>query len=365
MKVSELLRFFESKVPPLLQEGYDNSGLQVGDTDQELTGVLVAVDVSEAVLKEALSVGANLVITHHPILFHALKKITPRSYVERCVAYALKHDLVLYAAHTNLDNSPIGLNHYWAHKMGLQSCRALLPLSDYHYKLTTYLPVGDADRLRTAFWGAQLGQQGDYTGCSFSTDGVGRFCPGEQAHPHVGKPHEWHAEREEMVSILLRRDQLTLAREVIAATHPYEEPAVDLYPLRYRDPLIGAGIIGTLPTPIPFGEFMERLKSWQPIRNVAHSKILRDPIQKVAYCGGSGAFLIREAAGQGADLFITGEAKYNDFWDAQDLVTLATIGHYESEQLSVQLLTDILSEKKGTFVLHKANSCENPIHYVK
>lgn len=365
MKISELIHFFESKVPPLLQDGFDNTGLQVGDTAQELTGVLVAVDVSESVLREARELGANLVFTHHPILFHALKKITPRSYVERCVAYALKHDIVLYAAHTNLDNSPIGLNHYWAHRMGLQDCRVLSPVSDYHYKLTTYVPTAEAERLRVAFRDAGLGTQGDYSGCSFSTEGVGRFAPGDGAHPYVGATGAWHAEREEMVSILLRRDQLSTAQSLIADTHPYEEPAVDIYPLRYSDPRTGAGIIGHLEEPLSISELTERMRSWQPIRSIAHSKVLRDPVRKIAFCGGSGAFLMKEAARQRADIFITGEAKYNDYWDARDLVTLMTIGHYESEELSVRLIYDLLSQKKGIFAIHRASSCENPIHYVK
>lgn len=365
MKINELIHFIESQVPPTLQDGFDNTGLQVGDTDRELTGVLLAVDVSEAVLQEAREVGANLVITHHPILFHALKKITPRTYVERCVAYALKYDLVLYAAHTNLDNSPIGVNHYWAERMGLRDCRVLSPKEEYHYKVTTYIPVADAEALRTALRDAGLGAQGEYSGCSFSTEGVGRFCPGAEAHPYVGAAHEWHAEPEELVSILVRKDQLALADRTIRTAHPYEEPAIDVYPLRYSDPHTGAGIIGTLPEPLTLEQLIGRIKSWQPVSSIAHSKVLCDPIRTVAFCGGAGAFLMKEAARAGADIFITGEAKYNDYWDAQDFLTLMTLGHYESEQLTVRLLYDLLSQKKGTFVIHQATSCANPIHYVK
>lgn len=363
MMIKDIIRDFESLVPLSLQESWDHSGLQVGDTNREVTGVLVAVDVTEAVLEEAVERGANLVVTHHPLLFHALKSVTPHSYVERCVTYAIKHDLVLYAAHTNLDNSPIGVNHYWAEQMGLTDVRALEPMSGYHYKMNIYIPRADADSIREALMSSGIGTQGAYSGCSFSVSGMGRFRAEKGANPFAGIEGEWHTEPEECISVLLRRDQLRTARHIVDMVHPYEEPAVDLLPIQHNDPMIGSGIIGTLPEPLTFEELIDRMAAFQPVRNVIHSALRSDKIRTVAYCGGAGAFLMKAAAAAGADLFITGEAKYNDYHDAIDMVPLITLGHYESEELTKKLLNNLLCQKSSTFAVWYSNRCKNPLNY--
>lgn len=364
MKISEIIRDFERQVPLSLQEGWDRSGLQVGDPDREVTGVLVAVDVTEAVLEEAVERGANMVVTHHPLLFHPLKSVTPRSYVERCVAYALRHDLVLYAAHTNLDNSPIGVNHYWAAQMGLLNARALEPKSGYHLKMNVYTPIGHADHLRQAMAEAGMGTQGAYGGCSFSMRGEGRFCPQEGATPFIGTAGQTHMEPEECISILLRRDQVGSAHRIIREVHPYEEPAVDLIPLEYSDPMTGSGVIGRFPTPMTIEEVIERMSTFQPVESVAYSTLRTDKIETVAYCGGAGAFMAQAAAAAGADLLITGEAKYNDYHDAVDRLPLMTIGHYESEELTKKLLSNLLCKKSSTFALWYSIQCKNPLNYI-
>lgn len=230
MKIKELLNYFEEQFPLTAQDSWDNSGLQVGDTTQEIKGVLVAVDITEAVLQEAVEKGCNLVVTHHPLLFHPLKQITPKSYVERCVTFALKHDIVLYAAHTNIDNAPHGVNHYWATQMGLKHCHVLQPLREYHYKLTTYVPHTAADKIRQALKTAGIGEMGAYAGTSFSVAGEGRFIPSTQATPYVGEIGEWHIEPEVMITTLCTKSQIGQAISVVRQTHPYEEPAIDLFP---------------------------------------------------------------------------------------------------------------------------------------
>lgn len=364
MKIKDILRDFETEVPLSLQESWDHSGLQVGDTDREVTGILIAVDVTEAVLEEAVEKSANLVVTHHPLLFHAVKGVTPRSYIERCITYAIKHDLVIYAAHTNLDNSAIGVNQYWAQQMKLRNARALEPMSAYHYKMNAYVPETHAEELRAAFMAEGLGTQGAYSGCSFSVGGAGRFRAGSGANPFIGAQGLWHTEPEECISILLRKDQLSTAERVICASHPYEEPAVDIFPIQYSDPMVGSGVVGELPEALTLDELIERMAAFQPIHNIAHSALRSDKIRTVAYCGGSGAFLLKAAARAGADLFITGEAKYNDFHDAIDLIPLMTFGHYESEELTKKLLNNILCKKNGTFAVWYSSQCKNPLNYI-
>ena len=365
MKIEEILRYLEGEFPLALQDSFDHSGLQVGDVHRELTGVLLGVDVTEDLLREAVRKGANLVVTHHPLLFHPLKGLTPRTYVERCTAFAVKYDLVLYAVHTNLDNAPRGLNRYWAERVGLLpgTLRAIRPTPEYHYKLQVYVPSAYACKVREALREVGAGRQGDYEGCSFSTGGVGRFAALPGAHPFVGRVGEWHEETEELVSVLLPKHLLSVALGAMRRFHPYEEPAFDVIPILHEDPATGAGIIGELREAVPLETFLKGLKSWQTTSPIALSPVLHDEVKRIAYCGGAGAFLLGDAARLGADLFITGEAKYNDFHDAQDLTTLAVMGHFETEWFATEVLAEVLSEKKGNFAVHKALELMNPLRY--
>lgn len=365
MKIEEILKHIESEFPLSLQDSFDHSGLQVGDVHQELTGVLLGLDVTEDLLREAVRKGANLIVTHHPLLFHPLKSLTPRTYVERCTAFSVKHDLVLYAVHTNLDNAPRGLNRYWAEKAGLLpgTLRAIRPVSGYHYKLQVFVPSSYAGKVREALRESGAGRQGDYEGCSFSADGVGRFAALPGANPFVGQVGEWHEEAEEMVSVLLPKHLLSAALCAVRRVHPYEEPAFEVIPVLHDDPATGAGIIGELRESVPLETFLKGLKSWQTTSPISLSPVLHNEVKRIAYCGGAGAFLLEDAARLGADLFITGEAKYNDFHDARDLTTLAVMGHFETEWFATEVLAEVLSEKKGNFAVHKALELMNPVRY--
>lgn len=363
MKIKEIIEYLETKYPLSWQEDWDNSGLQLGNVDQDLSGILVAIDTTEDVIQEALEKGCNLVVTHHPLLFHPLKRISTQTYVERCVSLVLKHDLVLYAIHTNLDNSPEGVNGYWAERMGLRNVKALDPLKGQYFKIITYVPLDAVDSIRKALLNHGIGKQGLYDGTSFSVQGEGRFRPLSGASPHVGEVEKWHVEKEEMVSVLCAKEDLKKALTTLRTTHPYEEPAIDVIPILNSNPNLGAGVIGDLPEPIEVHELFEMMKSWQPIDSIAHSKILKERVQRIAYGGGACRDYMKEATKQGADIYITGEAKYNDFYDAQDCITLVTIGHYESELHTEEILIKALSQKNGTFALHRASSSQNPITY--
>ena len=365
MKISELIYFLETQVPVSLQESYDNSGLQLGNTDQECRGVLLAIDITEAVLQEAVDLSCNAIFTHHPLLFHSLRRITSETYIERCVAFALKHDLVIYSAHTSLDNSPLGPNFYWARMMGLRNVQVLEPKSDYYCKVVTYAPLQDAYAIRTALADAGAGMQGEYSGCSFSFNGEGRFTPSSDAHPHCGAPDEAHVEPETCIAVLVDRGRLSTVLSALRSAHPYEEPAIDVLPISYQSPEVGGGVIGDLPRPMTLKEIVDSMSTFQPIERVCHSRYDGHKVSRVAFCSGSGASLYKRAGRMGAELFITGEAKYNDFYDATDYTVLATYGHYESELMTQNILGNILSEKMGTFALHYSVNSANPVNYLE
>lgn len=365
MQIADLIRHLEERVPLSLQESYDNSGLQLGDPRQECTGILLALDPTEEVLAEAVSLGANAIFTHHPLLFHPLKRITPETYIERSVRFALRHDLVIYSTHTSLDNSPLGPNAYWARRMGLLHPEVIEPIRDYHYKVVTYLPESDADRMRSVLREAGAGEQGDYSGCSFTVRGEGRFVPSLEAHPYSGTPGEPHMEPECCVSVLVDRGRLPGILRALRAAHPYEEPAIDVIPTAYDAKATGSGIIGDLPRPMTLSEVLDAMADFQPVERVCHSRYDGRPLRRIAFCSGAGAFLYRRAGRMGAELFLTGEAKYNDYYDATDYTVLATFGHYESELITCNILGEILSEKIGTFALHYAANSANPVTYLE
>lgn len=361
--LSEVIAYLDREIPRTLQESYDNSGCQVMPPDVPLTGVLLAVDVTEEVVLEAVERGCNLVVSHHPLLFKGVKQVGQRTYIERALGIAIRHDLAIYSAHTSLDNLYGGVNHYWSKRMGLLHCHTLQPLEAPMMKVITYVPCSAAAAMYAALREVGAGKQGVYEGCSFATAGTGRFVPGQGASPYVGELGQWHAEPEEMIATMCRSHELPAVERAIRAAHPYEEPVIDAFPLTYRDSDFGAGIIGELPEPMEVRHFLDLLKERMELTTIAHSRLLKEQVQRIAFCGGSGAFLRPVAARLGADLFITGEAKYNDYYDATDDVTLVTIGHYESEAWTKALLYDILCRKIPNFVLQYAERCANPVCY--
>lgn len=364
MIIQDIIEAIEAVCPRAYQESYDNSGVQVGDTKREATGALLCVDVTEAVLEEAIRLGCNLVIAHHPILFKPLKRLTGSSYVERCVELAVRHGLVLYAAHTNADNAPQGLNALLAERFGLLNTRPLEPLQGKLLELVTFVPTEYADAVRQALWQAGAGRLGHYDCCSFSHAGIGTFRAAEGANPFVGAISELHHEAEERISLVLPAYRQGAVLQALHAAHPYELPAVSLIPLANDHPSAGGGIVGDLPSPISEREMLLHIKEVFGLKVLSHSAWRERPLRRMAICGGSGAFMWRRAAQEGADLFLTGEAKYNDFFDAGEHLLLVTIGHYESEEVANELFMRIISQKFPTFATHKSSVATNPVNYL-
>ncbi|MDR0891922.1 MAG: Nif3-like dinuclear metal center hexameric protein, partial [Mediterranea sp.] len=307
MEIRQIVNALERFAPLPLQDGFDNAGLQIGLTDAEVTGALLCLDVAEAVVDEAIALGYNLIIAHHPLLFKGYKSITGRTYVERCVLKAIKHDIVVYAAHTNLDNAPGGVNYKMAEKLGLKNLRVLEPKENSLLKLVTFVPEAEADKVRKALFAAGCGSIGGYDACSYNLRGEGTFRAGEGTHPFCGTVGELHHEAEVRIETILPAFKKAAVVRALLEVHPYEEPAFDLYPLQNLWAQAGAGIVGELETSEDERTFLQCVKQTFSVGCVKHNQLSGRQVSTVALCGGAGAFLLPKAISSGADVFITGE----------------------------------------------------------
>ncbi len=364
MKVKDITNHLESLAPRAYQESYDNSGLLTGEPSLEITGVLVTLDCTEEVVQEAIDRGVNMIVAHHPIIFKGLKKLTGSNYVERTVLKAIRNNITLYAIHTNLDNVHTGVNRKISEKIGLTNLRILLPKKDTLSKLVTFIPHQHAEAVMKALHEAGAGQIGNYKNCSFRVEGMGTFMPNDEARPHIGRANQQESVKEIRVEMIFSS---YLEGRIIGAlrkVHPYEEVAYYLTHLNNENQEAGSGMIGSLEQPMEPIEFLRRLKSSMNLNIIRHTRLLDKKVAKVAICGGSGSFLRHQAISSGADFFVTADFKYHEFFDADGKITIADIGHYESEAFTKELIVEILKEKFPTFALNFSTTDTNPIRYL-
>ncbi len=364
MKIKEIVSALERFAPLPLQDGFDNAGLQIGLTEAEATGALLCLDVTEAVLDEAIGLGYNLVIAHHPLLFKGCKSITGRDYVERCILKAIKNDIVIYAAHTNMDNAWGGVNFKIAEKLGLKNVRVLEPKEEALVKLVTYVPVAQAEEVRNALFAAGCGCIGRYDSCSYNVEGSGTFRAQEGTRPYCGAVGELHTEAEVRIETIVPAYRKAEAVRALLKVHPYEEPAFDLYPLQNTWQQAGAGVIGELEKPETELEFLKRVKKTFEVECLRHNKLMGREIQTVALCGGAGAFLLPLAIRQRADVFLTGEIKYHEFFGHEGEILLAETGHYESEQYTKEIFYTIIRDLFPSLDVQQTRVNTNPIKYM-
>lgn len=362
--VGDIARAIEEFAPLSWQESYDNVGLQLGDRSREATGALLCIDVTEEVVDEAIARNVNLIVSHHPLLFKGVKSLTGKSAVERTVIKAIRNDIAVYSAHTNLDNAPGGVNYRIAEILGLQNVRILDPVHGLLMKLVTYVPVADAESVRRALFSAGAGHIGNYDCCAFSQQGSGSFRAGEGAHPYCGSIGEIHHEPEERIEVILPAYLQSAVVSALLSAHPYEEPAYDLIALQNSWQNVGGGIIGELPCAEDETELLQKIKSGFFAGCLKHSRLLNRPVRTVAVCGGAGASLASCAVAAGADLFLTGEIRYHDYFEYDGRILLAEIGHYESEQFTKDIFCDIIQKKFPTFAIHYTKVETNPINYL-
>ncbi len=364
MQIKTLLQILDNWAPFSYQEDYDNSGLLIGSKDAEVTGVLVSLDLTPQIVEEAVSLGANTIISHHPILFRGLKRITDADdIVQQCVVDCIKKDINVISLHTNLDNVHNGVNAKIAEILEVKNNRILAPKSHTMSKLSYFVPKKNHEAVKQALYHAGAGTQGNYAECSFSTEGTGTFTPLEGSNPYLGKLGQPTSTPELKVEMVFESQLQSQLVSTLQEVHPYETVAYDVLPLYNTNPQVGSGMIGELETPLPFADFMERIKERFHMPYLRHTAVVQDPIQKIAFCGGAGSFLIPVAKAHGADVYLTGDMKYHDFFTSDNKITLVDMGHYEMEQYTSQLIVDYMSQKNLTFAVHLTQNHTNPIKY--
>ncbi|MCF8370863.1 MAG: Nif3-like dinuclear metal center hexameric protein [Bacteroidales bacterium] len=364
MTVQEICKTIEDIAPLAYQESYDNAGLLVGDPKMEVTGGLISIDVTEEVVEEAIQKKCNLIVAHHPIIFGGVKRLTGRNYVERTVIKAIQNNIAIYAAHTNLDNVTGGVNSKIAEKLGLENCRILMPLNDELRKLVVFVPVDHAEKVRSAICDAGAGKIGNYDHCSYNATGQGTFRAGEGSDPFVGEPGKIHFEEEIRIETIFPKVRQGAVVQAMIQAHPYEEVAHDIYPIENKYALAGGGMIGTLPVPVSETDFLNTLKSVFGTGCIKHTNLLQKKIKKVALCGGSGSFMLKKAIAAKADVFVSGDFKYHEYFDAEGKILIADIGHYESEQFTKDVFYEILMKKFPKFALCLSGVETNPVNYL-
>ncbi|MCU0442771.1 MAG: Nif3-like dinuclear metal center hexameric protein [Bacteroidia bacterium] len=360
--VAHFTQLLEQLAPPSLQESYDNAGLITGTPEQGVTGILVSLDCTEEVINEAIQKQCNLVIAHHPIVFKGLRRLNGNNYVERTIIKAIKNDIAIYAIHTNLDSVRFGVNHQIAERIGLKQVQILAPSAGQLNKLVTYVPQSHLQNVQQALFDAGCGHVGNYDHCSFLVNGTGTFRGGSQTTPFVGKPGEDHQEGEVRIETVFPK---WLQKKVITAlkqSHPYEEVAYDIYQLEQNHQLVGAGMIGELPEPMPQADFLQLLYKQMNVKVIRYTNGPAS-IRKVAICGGAGSFLLGAAKAAKADVFVTADVKYHEFFDSEQQTMIADIGHYESEFFTKHLIRDVILEKFPTFAVLLSETNTNPIQY--
>jgi len=365
MKIKEILQSLEQWAPLAYQESYDNCGIQAGNANQDVKGILITLDTIEEIIDEAIAKNCNLVIAHHPLLFKGLKSITGKNDIERALVKAIKHDITIYAIHTNLDHVANGVNLRICDRLGLVNIKTLVGKTGLLTKLQAYVPKKDKEQILTALFHAGAGDIGNYSSCAFRSEGIGSFLPNEQAKPHVGKALQMEYVEEVKIETVFPTH---LKNQIVAAlkqAHPYEEVAYDLFELENTWESVGSGMVGELPQTMPAEAFLKHVAQGMGINTFKYTHAFQGQIKKVAVCGGAGSFLLKNALQAGAQAFVSSDFKYHEFFDAEKDILVADIGHYESEVYTKELIYDFLIEKFTNIAILISQTNTNPVRYFR
>lgn len=363
MILQNIITEIENFAPLPYQESYDNCGLLTGNKQMEITGALLTLDCIEASVDEAIKKKCNLIIAHHPIIFGGLKKLNGNNYVERTVIKAIQNNIAIYACHTNLDNVKLGVNRKIADKLGLVNQQILAPKKSLLKKLVTFVPNDYLEKVRGALFNAGAGNIGNYDQCSFSLLGTGSFMGNENANPFIGKKGELSLENEIRLELIYESHREFSILSALKQNHPYEEVAYDIYQLENYYQNIGSGMVGEFEKALSENEFLEHLKAVFKLKTLKFTQLMNKPIKKVALCGGSGSFLLKNAISSNSDAYVSSDFKYHEFFDAEDKILIADIGHYESEQFTPEIFYEIISNKFPNFATYLTEINTNPVNY--
>ena len=363
-KIAEIITVLEELAPLAYAEDFDNVGLLVGDQNMEVSGILVCHDALESVVEEAIVKKCNLIVCFHPILFSGLKKITGKNYVERSVLKAIKNDIAIYALHTALDNHQYGVNKIFCDALGLTNTKVLIPKQNFIRKLVTYTIPENADPLRNALFDAGAGNIGNYENCSFNSKGIGTYMGNEHSNPEFGERFEFVEGNEIKIEVIFEKYLEPKILKALFGNHVYEEIAYEIYDLQNSHQNIGLGMIGELKTPMQEKDFLLFVKEKMQSEAIRHTQFRKKPIQKVAVLGGSGSYAIKNAITAGADAFLTADLKYHNFYEAENRLLLADIGHFESERYTKNYIVDFLRKKILNFAIILSEENTNPVKYL-
>lgn len=362
MLLAEIIKTIEAWAPPAMQESYDNSGLIVGRYTDEITGALVSLDCTEEIVDEAIQLGHNLIISHHPIVFGGLKRFNSATYIERVVEKAIKHNICLYAVHTNLDNVKTGVNARLASKLGLSNLQFLEPKTGRYLKLVTYVPKNELDKVQFALFEAGAGEIGNYAECSFYNEGTGAFKPINNANPAVGELGTRHEGTEIRLEVIVPDFKMKQVEKALFQSHPYEEVAYEWVKLQNKTEF-GSGMVGDLNEAIELDAFLTIVKTNLNAKGIRFTNKITEKVKRIAICGGSGSFLLHKAKAAKADVFLTADYKYHQFFDAENDIVICDVGHFESEQYTIELIAEFLNENFPTFAVRSTQKNTNPINY--
>ena len=364
MKIKEITDYLEELAPLNYAEDFDNVGLLVGDYATKISGILVTLDTLEEIVDEAIEKKCNLIVSFHPIIFSGLKKLNGKNYVERTILKAIKNNIAIYAIHTALDNTYLGVSKRICDVLGLENTKVLLPKKGIIKRLNTYVPIEDANEVRKHLFKAGAGNIGNYSNCSFSVDGNGTYKGNEFSNPVIGEKGENHTEKETKISVIFESRFENNIIKALLENHPYEEVAFEIVTTDNIHQNIGMGMIGELKKEMTQDKFLSFLKSTMQTDCIRHSKKTDKKIKKIAVLGGSGSFAIDDAIRLKADVYVSADFKYHDFFKAENKILLADIGHYESEQFTKNLLVEYLTKKFTNFAVILSEKSTNPIYYI-
>ena len=363
MQLNEIIQAIETFAPPSYQEDYDNSGLLIGNQNQQITAALLTLDVTEAVVQEAIEKKCNLIIAHHPIIFSGIKRLTGKNYVERVIIKAIENKIAIYACHTNIDNVIEGVNKKIATKIGLVNTRILQSKKNMLQKLVSFVPAENADKLRKALFDAGAGNIGNYSECSFNVAGIGTFKGNEASNPAVGTKNNIEKVEELRIEVIFEKYKHPNIINALKTNHPYEEVAYYVSDLENEYQNVGSGMIGELVEPMLIEDFFKLLKTVFNLQVIKHTAKMNEKVKKIAFCGGAGNFLLKDAIQQKADVFLSADFTYHKFFDAENKIVICDIGHYETEQFTPEIFYEVISKKFPTFALHLSKVNTNPINY--
>ena len=363
MKIHQITQIIEEWAPLTYAEDFDNVGLLVGDAKDKVTGILVTHDCLEEVVEEAIQKSCNLIVCFHPIIFKGITRFTGSSHVVRAVRKAIKNDIAIYAIHTALDNQPYGVSYGLSSALQLKNTSVLVPKESTLKKLSFYVPLQNAEKIKQALFTVGAGSLGEYDECSFSVEGEGSFRPSLKSNPHIGEKGKRHLEPEKQVHMVFKKHLEKALIQALMENHPYEEVAYEISTLENTNQSLGMGMIGDLQREMKPDVFIKWAKETLQTPSLRHSKVGSKSIQRIAVLGGSGSFAIRAAKRRGADAYITADLKYHDFFEGNSSFLLVDAGHYETEQHTKKLIVDYLTKKLPNFAILLSEVETNPINY--